>query len=128
MHQPVAGYERSRVIEAAQAILSQGGWCVLESCLDVPGQRWEARVLIFDLLPDGVAAVVEDEIAAEPDYDARLTGCDRRTLVPNQALGAHLCYVTETPAAPAPAAAVAEQPAISPSATASGEGRGRQPG
>lgn len=97
-------YERSRVVRAAQLILDQGGWCVYEVCLDVPHQRWEARALIFDLFADAVADAIEEEIAAEPEYDARLTGCDRRTLAPAPEMEAHLCYVasevTTTASAP----------------------------
>jgi hypothetical protein len=98
----VPGYERSRVVLAAQTIVDQGGWCVFEVCLDVPGQRSEARALIFDLLAEAVADTVEEEIEHEPEYDARLTGCDRRTLAPDVAFGAYLCYLTETPEAAAP--------------------------
>ena len=94
--------ERSHVIAAAQSILDRGGWCVLEVCVDVPGQRWEARVLIFHLVAGAVADAVEEEIAYEPERDARLTGCDRRTLHGDPGLGAHLVYVAETPAPLAP--------------------------
>jgi CBS domain-containing protein len=89
------GYQRLPVVQAAQAILDHGGWCVYEVCLDVPGQRWEARALIFDLLADAVADAVEAEIMLEPDRDARLTGCDRSTLVPVAGLGSYLCYVSD---------------------------------
>ena len=63
-------YERSRLVLAAQAILDQGGWCVFEVCLDVPGQHWEARDLIFDLLAEAVADTVEEEIEHEPGTTA----------------------------------------------------------
>ena len=91
-------HDRSLVIAAAQSILEQGGWCVFEVCTDVPGQRWEARVVIFNLLADSVADAVVEEIEYEPCNDARLTGCDRRTLRPDPEMGAHLCYVAEQPA------------------------------
>jgi CBS domain-containing protein len=90
--------DRSRVIAAAQSILDQGGWCVFEVCTDVPRQRWEARVLIFDLVADAVADAVAEQIGYEPYYDARLTGCDRCMLQPDAAMGAHLCYLAEQPA------------------------------
>lgn len=92
------GYRRARVIAGAKAILAAGGWCVLEVCMDVPAQTWEAQLVIFDLTPEAVADVVAQEIADRPDRDARLTGCDRCTLVPTAAIGAHLVYVAEPPA------------------------------
>jgi hypothetical protein len=98
--QVVEGYERCRVIEAAQTILGLGGWCVLEACVDVPAQRWEARVLIFGVVADAVADAVEEELGLEPERDARLTGCDRRTLHPVPEMGEYLCYLAENPAAP----------------------------
>ncbi len=112
-------YERSRVVRAAQRILDQGGWCVYEVCLDVPHQQWEARALIFDLLADAVADAIEEEIAAEPEYDGRLTGCDRRTLAPAAEMEAQLCYV----ASEAPAAASTTSRDRDP-ATAAGRGPG----
>lgn len=87
------GFERTRVVAGAQAILDRGGWCVLEACTDVPRQRWEAQLLIFDLTAEAVADVVHDEIRDYPDRDARLTGCDRATLAPGEGMGAHLVYV-----------------------------------
>ena len=90
--------DRPHVIAAAQSILDQGGWCVLEVCTDVPRQCWEARVVIFDRVADAVADAVAKEINYEPSYDARLTGCDRRTLRPDAGMGAHLCYVSAQPA------------------------------
>lgn len=89
----MAACETRLVARAAQAILDQGGWCVLEECVDVPSQRWQARLLIFDRVADGVAEVVGFEVAADPDHDLRLTGCDRATLRPDPAMGAHLCYL-----------------------------------
>ncbi len=101
------GYERERAVAAAQAILERGGWCVFEVCVDVPGQRWEARVVIFDVVADAVADAVEREIEYERELDARLSGCDRRSLRPEAGMGAHLCYVAEmlapAPVAPPPA-------------------------
>jgi CBS domain-containing protein len=94
----VPPHDRSRVVAAAQSILDQGGWCVFEVCTDVPRQRWEARVLIFVLLADGVADAVAEQLDYEPFHDARLTGCDRRTLCPQADMGAYLCYVAERPA------------------------------
>jgi hypothetical protein len=81
------------MVAAAQVILDQGGWCVLEACVDVPRQSWEPRVLIFDLVAEAVADVVEAELCDDPLFDARLTGCDRRTLAPEASMGAHLFYL-----------------------------------
>ena len=94
---PITRIERSRIVEAAQSILDLGGWCLLEVCTDVPRQHWEGRVLIFDRTAEAVADAVEEEIAYEPQHDARLTGCDRRTLGPNASMGAHLVYLTDAP-------------------------------
>jgi CBS domain-containing protein len=91
------GIERTTVLAAAQAILDQGGWCVLELCTDVPGQHWDAQVLIFDLAAEAVADAVAEEITLEPAHDARITGCHRRTLQPEPAMGAYLCYLAEAP-------------------------------
>jgi hypothetical protein len=90
-------YERRQAIEAAEAILRQGGWCVFEVCVDVPLQCWEARVLIFDVTAEAVADAIEEEIQVEPTLDARLTGCDRRRLRPEPTMGAYLCYLAATP-------------------------------
>jgi CBS domain-containing protein len=94
----VLGYDRFRAVAGAQSILDQGGWCVLEVCVDVPTQRWEARVVIFARLAEAVVDKVAEEIMVEPERDARLSGCDRRTLRPIPAMGAVLCYVADTPA------------------------------
>src|ERR1700751_3073454 len=93
----VAAYERERTVAAARSIISRGGWCVLEVCVDVPSQQWEVCALLFDLVAESVADVVEEEIAFEPDLDARLTGCDRCTLAPDPGLGARLCYIADAP-------------------------------
>lgn len=93
----VAAYDRERTIAAARSIISGGGWCVVEACADVPSQQWQVCVLIFDLVPEIVADVVEEEIEFEPDLDVRLTGCDRSTLQPEPALGAMLCYIADSP-------------------------------
>jgi hypothetical protein len=82
-------------MQAAQRILDQGGWCLYECCIDVPRQLWEARLVIFDLSAEAVANAIEAEIELEPEHDARLTGCDRRTLCPDPGMGAYLCYVTD---------------------------------
>lgn len=95
----VLGYQRSDLVGAAQSILDRDGWCVYEACVDVPAQRWEARVVIFDRVAEAVADAVLTEIELEPEHDARLTGCDRRTLCPDVAMGAHLCYLADTTAA-----------------------------
>ncbi len=74
---------------------------MLEVCVDVPSQRWDAAVVIFDRSPEAVADVVAAELTSEPERDARLTGCDRATLQPRAGMGTYLCYL----AASAPAAA-----------------------
>ena len=101
IHRSVSPHERSRTIAAARSILDQGGWCVLEVCVDVPHQLWESRVLIFDLVPNAVADVVDEEVGHEPQLDARLTGCNRCTLQPDEGLGAFPCYLAEHPRGPA---------------------------
>lgn len=93
----VAAYERERTVAAARSIIGRGGWCVVEVCVDVPSQQWEVCALLFDLVAESVADVVEEEIAFEPDLDARLTGCDRCTLAPDPGLGARLCYIADAP-------------------------------
>jgi hypothetical protein len=89
----MALFDRSVAVSAAQAILEKGGWCVVEACLDVPRQVWEARILILDRQPEGVADAVAEEIDLDPGHDARLTGCDRWTLAPDPEMGARLCYL-----------------------------------
>lgn len=91
---------RASVLAAAQWILDQGGWCVFEVCVDVAAQRWEARVVLFDRTPAAVADSVVREVAFEPELDARLSGCDRRTLGPAPEMGRFLCYLGD----PAPVA------------------------
>jgi CBS domain-containing protein len=102
------GYERARVVEAAQAILDRGEGCVFEVCVDVPGQLWESRSMILSRSADEVATAVDEQITIEPGCDARLTGCDRRTLRRSVGADAHLVYVTDIPrlteSAPTPAA------------------------
>ncbi len=71
---------------------------MLEVCTDVPRQRWDASAVIFNPLAEAVADAVAIEIDYEPFYDARLTGCDRRTVRPDADMGAHLCFVAEQPA------------------------------
>ncbi|HEY8764064.1 MAG TPA: CBS domain-containing protein [Solirubrobacteraceae bacterium] len=92
------GYDRSRAVAGAQSILDQGGWCMLELCVDVPAQRWEPRVVIFGGVAESVADRVADEVSYDAGLDARLSGCDRRTLRPIPGMGASLCYVADIPA------------------------------
>jgi hypothetical protein len=82
--------EHDRTTAAAQAILDRGGWCMLEVCVDIPRQIWEPRVLLFDVVARHVADAVAEELACEPGFDARLSGCHRRTLQPDPGLGAYL--------------------------------------
>lgn len=106
----MATYDRAAALAGAEQILEQDGWCVYEVCLDVSRQDWVARVVIFDVAAEAVAAAVEDEIGFEPEHDARLTGADRRTLQPLEAMGQHLCYLSDAPA-------VQERPRRSPELT-----------
>jgi CBS domain-containing protein len=92
-------YDRSRAVEAAQSILDQRGWCINEACVDIPRQRWEPRLVMFDLSAEAIADALESEIELEPEHDARLTGVDRRTLEPIPGIGAYLYYVADDPAA-----------------------------
>ena len=94
---PMPAYERERTVAAARSIIDRGGWCVVETCIDVPEQHWEVCALMFDLVPESVADLVEEEIEFEPELDVRLTGCDRNTLEPEPALGAALCYLADAP-------------------------------
>jgi hypothetical protein len=89
----MAQFDRSSALAAARRILEQGGWCVYEARPAAPASHWEARAVLFDLVPEAAVAALEDEIAVEPEHDARLTGCDRRTLAPAPGMGAHPCYV-----------------------------------
>jgi hypothetical protein len=89
--------QRADVVAAARRILDQGGWCVLEACVDVPAQRWEVAELIFDLTAEAVAEAVAEAIEEAPELDLRLSGLDQRLLEPNPAMGAYLCYVAASP-------------------------------
>jgi hypothetical protein len=93
--------ERTRTIDAARWIIAQGGWCVLEVCVDAQGQLWEPHALLFDLVPGAVADMVEDEVSHDPHLDARLTGYNRTTLQPDPGMGAFLCHRAGNPVAPA---------------------------
>jgi CBS domain-containing protein len=101
---------RACVIAAAARILQQGGWCVFDVCVDVPEQRWESRTLFFDRSPVAVADAVEREIALQPQFDARLSACDRRTLSPMPEIGEFLCYMADIP----PVSPAAAQPPSAP--------------
>lgn len=90
-------YERSRVFDAARRILERRGWCLYEACVDVPGQRWEPRTLFLDLTAAGVAESFAEGIELEPEHDARLTGVDRRTLLPLPGIGPDLVYLSDRP-------------------------------
>jgi hypothetical protein len=70
---------------------------VLEICVDIPAQSWEVQVLMFHNVVEAVVDTVADELAQNPEHDARITGCDRRTLCPDLSMGAYLCYVAEIP-------------------------------
>ena len=48
--------------------------------------------MVFDLTPDQVADVVEEEIALDPSLDVRLTGADRFALRADPSLVALLCW------------------------------------
>ena len=110
----MASYERERTVAAAGFVLEQGGWCVLEVCRDVPRQRWEPQLVLCERDPEVVADALEAETERQPGRDARLSGCDRRTLRPAPSMGAELCYVAPTPlppdAAPLPRRAYRPRP------------------
>ncbi len=89
--------ERADVARAAETILGRGGWCVVEVCLDVAGQRWDPRVLVCSAEAEVVVDTVFDEVRSDPTVDVRLAGCDRRTLAPDPDLGTHLCHLAATP-------------------------------
>ncbi len=92
----------SSIAAAARAMRDRGGWIVLEACVDVPAQAWEARVVIFSTAPETIAEAVEEEIAYEPGLDLRLTGCCRQTLAPDPEMGTYLCYLAPPAAAGVP--------------------------
>ena len=81
------------IAAAARTILDQHGWCVVEACLDVPTQVWDAKLLVFGENIATVVDAVAEEIEYDPQLDLRLTGCCRRTLTPKAEMGAHLCYI-----------------------------------
>jgi hypothetical protein len=89
----VFGYDLDRATAAAEQIIQAGGWCVIEVCIDIPGQRWEPRVYVLDRAPAAAARKVGEQIEYEPERDARIAGCDRRTLLPDPAMGSYLCYL-----------------------------------
>ncbi|MEA2146601.1 MAG: hypothetical protein QOG59_2188, partial [Solirubrobacteraceae bacterium] len=62
-----------------------------------PEQRWESRTLFFDRSPVAVADALALEITYEPQFDARLSGCDRGTLRPVPGMGEFLCYAAGPP-------------------------------
>jgi hypothetical protein len=96
-------YDRSRVFEAARRILERRGWCLYEVCVDARAQEWETRALFLDLTAEAVAEACAAEIEVEPEYDARITGIDRRTFLPLPGIGPHLVYVSDHARCAAPA-------------------------
>ncbi len=68
---------------------------MLEACVDIPHQVWEPRVLMFEQTAEHVADAIAEELAGEPGCDARLTGCNRRTLQPDPDMGSWLFYLAE---------------------------------
>jgi hypothetical protein len=95
--------DRSRVLTAARAIIDQGGWCVLEACIDVPAQIWEVQLIVFGRVAGTVADAMAEQVEDEPGLDLRLTGCNRCTLAPDPSMGAQLCYVADLAGVWAPA-------------------------
>ena len=91
--------QRAAVARAAEAILDRGGWCVVEACLDVAGQRWDPQVLVCSTEAEVVVDAVFDEVWSDPTLDVRLAGCDRGTLAPDPDLGTHLCHLAAMPVA-----------------------------
>jgi len=95
----VESLQRAAVARAAEAILDRGGWCVVEACLDVAGQRWDPQVLVCSTEAEVVVDAVFDEVWSDPTLDVRLAGCDRGTLAPDPDLGTHLCHLAAMPVA-----------------------------
>lgn len=104
------GCGRARVQQVAQTILDRGQGCVLEVCADVPRQIWEVRSLILCRSAEEVADAVASQIAIEPGRDARLSGCDRRTLTLVPGIEAQLVYVTDALSRAGPALTSAARP------------------
>ena len=90
--------DRELITTAASAILAQRGWCVVEACTDIEQQCWEARLLVFGEDVETVIDAVAEEIECEPGVDLRLTGCCRRTLAPENGMGAFLCHLAPSSA------------------------------
>jgi hypothetical protein len=88
---------RRRYVAAARFVLEQGGWCVLEACVDVPRQQWDPRLLICERDPEAVADACLVEIERDPQRDARLAGRHRRTLRSEPDMGAELLHVADLP-------------------------------
>ena len=86
---------RQNLLPAIQRILDRGCWCVYEVCLDIPGQRWEPRVLICHPHADQVIEAIEAECESEPALDARVNGFDRVTLHHDEGIDAQLCYLAD---------------------------------
>ena len=91
--------DRAAVARAAQAVLAGGGWCVVEVCIDIAGQRWDPRVLVCSTDAEVVVDAVADEVWSDPAVDVRVAGCHRRTLAPDPDLGRYLCHLAAMPAA-----------------------------
>lgn len=84
---------RVAMIEAAEAILERDLWCVVEVCVDVPGQVWERRLAILRRDGAGVADAVAEWVRSAPERDLRLNGCRRSDLILAPDAPTHLCYL-----------------------------------
>jgi len=92
----VHGVERTAIVAAAEEILAAGLWCVVEVCVDIPGQVWDRRLVIFREDGEGVADAVADWVEATPDLDARLSGCARDSLHVAPAAPRRLCHLARS--------------------------------
>jgi hypothetical protein len=86
-------FGRAAIIAAAEEIVARRLWCVVEACVDVPGQRWEPRLVVLRRDGAAVAEAVADWTRSAPDQDVRLAGCRRTDLRVMPDAPTHLCYV-----------------------------------
>jgi len=57
-------------------------------------------------LAESVADAIAEEVSREPDRDARLVACDRRSLQHDPSIEPRLCHLAPTPLTPAPLGSV----------------------
>ncbi|HVX33722.1 MAG TPA: hypothetical protein VHA80_11340 [Solirubrobacterales bacterium] len=92
----VDSVERTAIVVAAEEILAAGLWCVVEVCVDIPGQVWDRRLVIFRDDGEGVADAVAEWVAVTPRLDARLAGCARDSLHAAPAAPRRLCHLARS--------------------------------